>query len=76
MRLAKSASRHIGSLRAQHGQLTALVPQLCTGVRRVCSEPCSLIVVVPRWAKLMDFETTLPSAVEELARQRDERQRA
>jgi len=26
--------------------------------------------------KLIDFETTLPSAVEELARQRDERQRS
>ncbi len=34
------------------------------------------IVVIPTWAKLIDFETTLPSAVEELARQRDERQRA
>ena len=33
------------------------------------------IVVVPSWAKLIDFETTLPSAVEELIRQRDERQR-
>jgi hypothetical protein len=34
------------------------------------------IVVTPAWAKLIDFETTLPSAVEELARQREERQRA
>jgi general stress protein 26 len=34
------------------------------------------IVVVPTWAKLIDFETTLPSAVEELVQQRDERQRA
>jgi len=35
------------------------------------------IVVTPTWTKLIDFETTLPSAVEELlARQRDERQRA
>jgi hypothetical protein len=34
------------------------------------------IVVNPTWAKLIDFETTLPSAVAELARQRDERQRA
>jgi len=34
------------------------------------------IVVTPTWAKLIDFETTLPSAIEELARQRDERQRA
>ncbi|HEV2754402.1 MAG TPA: pyridoxamine 5'-phosphate oxidase family protein [Actinomycetota bacterium] len=28
------------------------------------------IVVTPTWAKLIDFETTLPSAVEELMRQR------
>jgi hypothetical protein len=33
------------------------------------------IVVTPTWATLIDFETTLPSAVEELARQRDERRR-
>jgi hypothetical protein len=45
------------------------------------AEVCSLydgmvrIVVTPTWAKLIDFETTLPSAVEELARQRDEQQR-
>ena len=34
------------------------------------------IVVTPTWAKLIDFENTLPSAVEELVRQREERQRA
>jgi hypothetical protein len=34
------------------------------------------IVVTPVWTKLIDFETTLPSAVEELVRQRDERRRA
>ena len=34
------------------------------------------IVVTPTWAKLIDFETTLPSAVEQLLRQREERQRA
>ncbi len=34
------------------------------------------IVVTPTWAKLIDFETTLPSAVEELVRERAERQRA
>ena len=34
------------------------------------------VVVTPTWAKLIDFETTLPSAVEELVRRRDERQRA
>ncbi|MFA1538833.1 pyridoxamine 5'-phosphate oxidase family protein [Actinomadura monticuli] len=32
------------------------------------------IVVTPTWAKLIDFETTLPTAVEELVRQREERQ--
>jgi hypothetical protein len=31
------------------------------------------IVVTPTWAKLIDFEETLPSAVEELVRQRAER---
>jgi Pyridoxamine 5'-phosphate oxidase len=34
------------------------------------------IVVTPTWAKLIDFETTLPSAVAELVRQQAERQRA
>jgi len=34
------------------------------------------IVVTPTWAKLIDFETTLPSAIEELARRRAERQSA
>jgi hypothetical protein len=34
------------------------------------------IVVTPTWAKLIDFETTLPSAVEELIRQQAARQRA
>jgi hypothetical protein len=33
------------------------------------------IVVTPTWAKLIDFETTLPSAVERLIR-KQERQRA
>ncbi|MDS0139380.1 MULTISPECIES: pyridoxamine 5'-phosphate oxidase family protein [unclassified Amycolatopsis] len=31
------------------------------------------VVITPTWAKLIDFETTLPSAVEELAWQRAER---
>lgn len=34
------------------------------------------IVVTPTWAKLIDFETTLPSAVEELAEQRELRRAA
>lgn len=31
------------------------------------------IVVAPTWAKLIDFDTTLPSAVEELVRRREQR---
>ena len=34
------------------------------------------VVVTPTWVKLIDFETTLPSAVEELVRARAERQAA
>jgi hypothetical protein len=34
------------------------------------------IVVTPTWAKLIDFETNLPSAVEELVAQRAARQSA
>ncbi|MFI5959113.1 pyridoxamine 5'-phosphate oxidase family protein [Cryptosporangium sp. NPDC051539] len=34
------------------------------------------IVVTPTWVKLIDFETTLPSAVAELVQEREERQRA
>ncbi|MEC3917278.1 pyridoxamine 5'-phosphate oxidase family protein [Nocardia sp. CDC160] len=34
------------------------------------------IVVTPTWAKLIDFDTTLPSAVEELIRERAERSNA
>jgi len=34
------------------------------------------IVVTPTWAKLIDFETTLPSPVEELIKQREERRKA
>lgn len=30
------------------------------------------IVITPTWAKLIDFETTLPTAVEELIRKREE----
>jgi hypothetical protein len=32
------------------------------------------IVVEPTWVKLIDFDETLPSAVEELVRRRQERQ--
>jgi hypothetical protein len=44
-------------------------------VRSLYHDGMVRIVVTPTWAKLIDFETTLPSAVEELIRQRDERQR-
>ncbi len=45
-------------------------------VRSLYSDGMVRIVVTPTWAKLIDFETTLPSAVEELVRRREERQRA
>ena len=34
------------------------------------------VVVKPTWVKLIDFETTLPTAIEELMQQQKERQRA
>lgn len=45
-------------------------------VRSLYHDGMVRIVVTPTWAKLIDFETTLPSAVEELIRQREERRRA
>jgi hypothetical protein len=45
-----------------------------TKVRSLNHDGMVRIVVTPSWAKLIDFETTLPSAVEELVRQREERQ--
>jgi hypothetical protein len=45
-------------------------------VRSLYRDGMVRIVVTPTWAKLIDFETTLPSAVEELIRQRAERERA
>lgn len=42
-------------------------------VRSLYHDGMVRIAVTPTWAKLIDFETTLPSAVEELARQREER---
>ena len=43
-------------------------------VRSLYHDGMVRIVVTPTWAKLIDFETTLPSAVEELIRQREKRQ--
>ncbi len=43
-------------------------------VRSLYRDGMVRIVVTPTWAKLIDFETILPSAVEELVRQREERQ--
>lgn len=42
---------------------------------RSLSDGMVRIIVTLTWAKLIDFERTLPSAVEELIPQRDERQR-
>ena len=44
-------------------------------VRSLYHEGMVRIVVTPGWVKLIDFETTLPSAVEELVRRREERRR-
>ncbi len=45
-------------------------------VRSLYHDGMVRIVVTPTWAKLIDFETTLPSAVEELIRRQAERQSA
>ncbi len=45
-------------------------------VRSLYYEGMVRIVVTPTWAKLIDFETTLPIAVEELLQQREARQRS
>jgi hypothetical protein len=45
-------------------------------VRSLYHDGMVRIVVTPTWAKLIDFETTMPSAVAELIQQREERQRA
>ncbi|MFI0408891.1 pyridoxamine 5'-phosphate oxidase family protein [Actinomadura sp. 3N508] len=42
-------------------------------VRSLYRDGMVRIVVTPTWAKLIDFETTLPSPVEELIRRREER---
>ena len=44
------------------------------GVRGLYVDGMVRIVITPTWAKLIDFETTLPQAVEELVRQQAERQ--
>jgi hypothetical protein len=43
------------------------------GVRSLYRDGMVRIVVTPTWAKLIDFETTLPSAVEELILQQERR---
>lgn len=45
-------------------------------VRSLYHDGMVRIVVASNWVKLIDFESTLPSAVEELVRQREERRRA
>ena len=45
-------------------------------VRSLYHDGMVRIVVTPTWAKLIDFETTLPSAVEQLIQQQQERQHA
>lgn len=45
------------------------------GVRSLYADGMVRIVVTPAWAKLIDFETTLPIAVEQLMEQQAERPR-
>jgi uncharacterized pyridoxamine 5'-phosphate oxidase family protein len=45
-------------------------------VRSLYHDGMVRIVVTPTWAKLIDFESTLPTAVEELLEQREERRQA
>mgnify|MGYP001412248999 CR=1 FL=1 len=45
-------------------------------VRSLYRDGMVRIVVTPTWAKLIDFEQTLPTAVEDLIRQREERARS
>ncbi|MFF5258119.1 hypothetical protein ACFY4C_04185 [Actinomadura viridis] len=47
---------------------------LFSELRSLYQEGMVRSVVTPTWAKLMDFETMLPSAVEELIQQQAERQ--
>jgi Pyridoxamine 5'-phosphate oxidase len=44
------------------------------GVRSLYRDGMVRIVVTPTWAKLIDFETTMPSAVEELIQQQQQQQ--
>ena len=56
----------------------AMTPEQRTGWEaevRSLYEGMVRIVVTPTWAKLIDFESTLPSAVEELYRRREEQRR-
>lgn len=46
------------------------------GVRSLYHDGMVRIVVTPTWAKLIDFDTTLPVAVGELMQQREERERS
>ena len=45
-------------------------------IRSLYHEGMVRVVITPTWAKLIDFETTLPTAVEELVKQRAQRQGA
>jgi general stress protein 26 len=49
--------------------------ELEAGVRSMYVDGMVRFVVAPTWAKVLDFETTLPTALEELASRRDERER-
>jgi len=59
-----------GYLEASHRTLPAEAWDDFDAQVRALYEQMVVLTVVPDWAKLLDFETTLPSAVERLVRER------
>ena len=59
-----------GYLTAGHKVMTAdQYPQWVAGVRALYDEMV-VITITPTWVKLLDFETTIPKAVEDLIKQK------
>ncbi len=59
-----------GYLTAGHKVMTAeQYPQWLAGVQALYDE-MAVITITPTWAKLLDFETTIPKAVEDLIKEK------
>ena len=71
---------HVDGIPSEFLQANAVPPEQHDAwekeVRSLYTDGMVRVVITPTWAKLIDFETTLPSAVEELVQQRAERQRS